>query len=58
MEGLEAFLPMEVVAAITYIKVIFTLASGEKEGVGFFFLKQIISGCVIARSRYIKKSNR
>lgn len=65
MEGLEAFLPRESVEAITYIKVIFTVTFwGEKTERGeeccfflFFFQKQIISGCVIARSRYIKKSN-
>lgn len=60
MEGLEAFLQMEMVVAITDIKVIFTLTFERKkrERLFFFFLKQIISGCVTAHSRYIKKSSR
>lgn len=57
MDGLEVFLQMEMVAAITYLKVIFTVTFA-KEGEQCFFPKQIISGCVIACSRYIKKSNR
>lgn len=40
MEGLEVFLQMEMVAAITYIKVIFTVRFGEREQC--FFPKQII----------------
>lgn len=57
MEGLEAILQMEMGAAITYIKVIFVVTFGKKRE-KLFFLKWIISGCVIACSRYIKKSNR
>lgn len=64
MKGLEAFLPRESTEAITYIKVIFTVTfwggkteRGEECCFFLFFQKQIISGCVIARSRYIKKSN-
>lgn len=57
MDGLEVFLQMETVAAITYLKVILTVTSA-KEREQCFFPKQIISGCVIACLRYIKKSNR
>lgn len=37
MEGLEAFLQMEMVVAITDIKVIFTLTFGRKRESGAFF---------------------
>lgn len=61
MAGLEVFLQMEMVAAITYIKVIFTVTFEKKkkrERAQCFFPKQIISGYIRTCSRYIKKSNR
>ena len=45
MDGLEVFLQMEMVAAITYLKVIFTVTFA-KEGEQCFFPKQIISDSV------------